>query len=266
MLYRLYTFRFVFLVPLMVITGKLSAQITSPYHTSWDRDGYYLGGGLTATLLGFYLKANTPSINLSDLDVGKVNSFDRIATTYRSDRADKWSDYTMFLSAGLSGVLLAKKSSRTDFGNVALLFAETMLWNQGFTDVVKSTVRRPRPYILDENIDPDKVLSSSDRASFVSGHTSGTASAAFFFARSFSDYYPDSPWKPYVWGVSIALPALTGYMRVRAGQHYPTDVIAGYLLGGTIGYLIPTLHKRPLKAKGLSFYPASQGMYLSYRF
>ncbi len=246
--------------------ADLCAQRDSPYHTAWQRDAYYLGGGISATLLGFYLKANTPKLKLSDLDLGKVNRFDRVATTYSSGRADKLSDHTMNLSIGLSVVLLAKERSRTDFGRVALLFAETMLWNQGLTDIIKSTSRRPRPYIFDENIDPAKVLSSNDRASFVSGHTSGATSAAIFFARTFSDYYPNSPWKPYVWGVSIALPALTAYLRVRGGQHYPTDVIAGYLLGGTIGYLIPTLHKRPLIAKRLSLSPTNQGFFLSYRF
>lgn len=251
---------------LLCFTTDLSAQRDSPYHTSWQRDAYYLGGGISATLLGFHLKANTPKLKLSDLDLGKVNSFDRIATTYSSGRADKLSDHTMNLSIALSIALLAKQRSRADFGTVALLFTETMLWNQGLTDIIKSTSRRPRPYIFDENIDPERVLSSNDRASFVSGHTSGATSAAIFFARTFSDYYPDSPWKPYVWGVSIALPALTGYLRVRGGQHYPTDVIAGYLLGGTIGYLIPTLHKRPLRAKGLSLNPTSQGFFLSYRF
>lgn len=263
---RFQKYRYLLALFLLMAVGTLPAQHSSPYHISWERDAYYLGGGLGVTLLGFHLKANTPKLKLSDLDLGKVNSFDRIATTYSSGRADKLSDHTMNLSIGLSLVLLAKKKSRRDFGKVALLFTETMLWNQGFTDIIKSTSRRPRPYIFDENIDPAKVLSSNDRASFVSGHTSGATSAAFFFARTYSDYYPDSPWKPYVWGVAIVLPALTGYLRVRGGQHYPTDVIAGYLLGGTIGYLIPTLHKRPLKAKGLSLLPASQGIYLSYQF
>ncbi|MBX2873581.1 MAG: phosphatase PAP2 family protein [Saprospiraceae bacterium] len=263
---RFQKYSYLLILSIFVLTGTLTAQAPSPYHVSWERDAYYLGGGLGVTLLGFHLKANTPKLKLNDLDLGKVNSFDRIATTYSSGKADKLSDHTMNLSVGLSIVFLAKKRSRKDFGNVALLFTETMLWNQGLTDIIKSTSRRPRPYIFDENIDPAKVLSSNDRASFVSGHTSGATAAAFFFARTFSDYYPESPWKPYVWGVSIALPALTGYLRVRGGQHYPTDVIAGYLLGGTIGYLIPSLHKSPLKAKGLSLHPTGQGVYLSYRF
>ena len=34
------------------------------------------------------------------------------------------------------------------------------------------------------------------------------------------------------------------YERVRAGQHFPTDVIMGALVGAGIGVLVPHLHRR----------------------
>ncbi len=34
-----------------------------------------------------------------------------------------------------------------------------------------------------------------------------------------------------------------GYLRMKAGVHYPTDVIAGYTPGAAIGLIIPVLHK-----------------------
>lgn len=43
---------------------------------------------------------------------------------------------------------------------------------------------------------------------------------------------------------SLTLAAMTGYARVKAGKHYPTDVIAAAAVGFAIGYLIPTLHKK----------------------
>ena len=39
------------------------------------------------------------------------------------------------------------------------------------------------------------------------------------------------------------LPAVTGYLRFKAGKHFPTDIIVGYGVGATIGYLVPELHK-----------------------
>jgi membrane-associated phospholipid phosphatase len=47
-----------------------------------------------------------------------------------------------------------------------------------------------------------------------------------------------------VWTGAITLPAIVGYLRVKAGRHYPSDVIVGYGVGALIGYLVPTLHKR----------------------
>ena len=86
---RFQKYRYLLALFLLMTVGTLPAQHSSPYHISWERDAYYLGGGLGVTLLGFHLKANTPKLKLSDLDLGKVNSFDRIATTYSSGRADK---------------------------------------------------------------------------------------------------------------------------------------------------------------------------------
>ena len=66
--------------------------------------------------------------------------------------------------------------------------------------------------------------------------------------------------------MAAALPALTGYLRIRAGRHYPSDVLVGYLVGGAVGYLIPTLHKKKPKGKSLSIAPSMGGVYLNYRF
>lgn len=82
----------------------------------------------------------------------------------------------------------------------------------------------------------------------------------------FADYYPDSKLKPFVWGVSIGLPALTGYLRIRAGQHYPSDIVAGYALGAAVGWLVPTLHKRPIGGKGFTVSPTGNGVHMTYRF
>ena len=37
--------------------------------------------------------------------------------------------------------------------------------------------------------------------------------------------------------------AAVGTLRVAAGRHFPTDVLAGAALGSLIGWLIPTVHR-----------------------
>lgn len=94
-----------------------------------------------------------------------------------------------------------------------------------------------------------------------------TAANTFFFAEIFSEYYPESKWKPVVWGGAIAIPAVTGYLRVRGGRHYPTDVIAGYALGAAVGYFIPKLHeKAALAKKGITLDVGTDSARLIWRF
>lgn len=244
----------------------LSAQSSSPYYLSVKRDVWYVSAGAGTVLAGEYLRSQVPDLTILDLEVEKINRFDRVATRMSSGTAADWSNITLYSSIGLSGALLLGQQSRNDFVTVAVLFLETMAINGGLTNVSKAAFLRPRPYVFDQNWDPERILSSGDRAAFVSGHTSGSAAGAFFFARVFSDYYPESKLKPYVWVVAAGMPALTGYLRVRAGRHYPTDVMAGYLVGAGVGYLVPTLHKKPFKEQKLALTPAGNGVLITYRF
>lgn len=203
---------------------------------------------------------------LSDLRLRSIPPFDRAATRNSSESARKASDLTLNISSALPVLLLAGSKTRKDAGRLGLLFAETMTINYGLTNIIKATSRRPRPYVFDENLDPATIIRSNDRAAFLSGHTSVSASGGFFFARAFSDYYPDSKLKPVAWVLGAGLPALTGYLRFQAGQHYPSDIIAGYVLGATVGYLVPTLHKKPIGGKRLTVSATGNGVYLGYRF
>ena len=254
------------LLVFLLTSASATAQQRSPYYLSLKQDLLY-GGAATGTVaLGAVLRLRTPDVKLADLNLGTIPSFDRAATRFSSGRARKASDYAMYASAGLPLVLLTGQRARQDAGKLAILFAETMVLNQGLTDIVKSVSLRPRPYVFDENLSPTTVIRGNDRAAFLSGHTSASAAGGFFFARAFSDYYPDSKLKPYVWVLGAGLPALTGYLRIRAGQHYLSDVVAGYALGAVIGYVVPTLHRKPITTRKVTVAPAGAGLYLSYRF
>jgi membrane-associated phospholipid phosphatase len=131
----------------------------------------------------------------------------------------------------------------------AFMYAESISFTMAMTNIVKMAVRRPRPiaYIDAEGHQKDTttyVNSSTDSAlSFFSGHSAITAAVSatatyLAFARA-----PHSarPW--ITLGVGTALTTFVSIERVRAGKHFPTDVIAGSIAGAGIGLLVPHLHR-----------------------
>ena len=85
--------------------------------------------------------------------------------------------------------------------------------------IVKKYVKRQRPFEQIENF--KQLIVPPDKYSFPSGHTA----AAFVMASVFSFQFP---------AISIALyffSALIGFSRLYLRVHYPTDILAGCLLG-----------------------------------
>lgn len=257
----------------MLLATGLSAQVTSsdsPYHFSLKREASYAGLGLLTIGAGTYYQSRIPELTLSDLrlnDYAEVNIIDKVyGRDDGNERARLLSDKVLNFSAALPAVLLLGKKTRRDLPKIGLLYLETMAIAGGITNLTKATILRTRPYVFHDDFGNDRILESGDRASFISGHTSLSAAGTFFFARVFSDYYPESKLKPYVWGAAILLPATAGYLRIKAAKHFPSDVLAGYAVGATIGYLVPTLHKRAILPKGMALSGGAHGVYFSYRF
>jgi undecaprenyl-diphosphatase len=130
----------------------------------------------------------------------------------------------------------------------AFMYAESMSLTLAVTNMVKIAVRRPRPqaYASAEahKDDPNYSNTSTDSAlSFFSGHASVTAAVGatatyLAFARS-----PKSarPW--ITLAISAGLTTFVSVERVRAGKHFPTDVLAGSVAGAGIGVMVPHLHR-----------------------
>ena len=249
----------------LLCVAALTAQ-PSPYHLSWKRELLYGGTGAGLLIVSDALKGQVPRLPLADLPERNINALDRLATENNSETARALSDIGLYGTIGLPALFLTGTRTRNSFARIAVLYGEAAAINIGLTNLIKTTARRPRPYVYAERFPPDAVLSRNDQAAFLSGHTSETATACFFTARVFADHYPDSPFKPYAWGLAATIPAVTGFLRVQAGRHYPTDVIAGYALGATVGMLVPTLHRKPIKVKGLTLRPSGNGFYAAYRF
>ena len=101
--------------------------------------------------------------------------------------------------------------------------------------------------MLSANTGPDApiadITQTDSALSFYSGHasiTSAVAATATYLAFSRSPRTV-RPW--ITLGVGSVAAALVDVGRVRAGAHFPTDVIAGTTAGIGIGILVPHLHR-----------------------
>lgn len=255
------------LLLLSVLTENISAQ--SPYELNPKKEAnFFITGSLTIGL-GYYYRTKIPLFSPADLellDPQKVNNFDRNTINNYSKNAKKASDIFWGGSQLLPLLFLTNQKSRRNFGTIAALYGEISLLNLGVTFLTKNTVRRVRPYVYNKAVAIDEKLTHNAKTSFFSGHTSFAATNTFFVAKVFTDYYPDSRWKPLVWSVAALYPAATGYFRVAAGKHHPTDVITGYLIGAAIGVLVPHWHRNKQPDNRLSFHGGLNGALVQFKF
>lgn len=99
---------------------------------------------------------------------------------------------------------------------------------------MKYAFNRPRPFVTY----PDLITKKSDAGtpSFPSGHTS----QSFATAASISLMYP----KWYVIAPSFLWAGMVSYSRMELGVHYPSDVLAGAILGAGTSFLAWKIKKR----------------------
>ena len=115
-----------------------------------------------------------------------------------------------------------------------------LTWNT----MVKNVALRRRPYFDHEGI---KILRVVEREadiydiaaqgySFPSGHSTNAATAFGALAVNVR--------RGWVTAAAVVIPLLTGFSRVVVGAHYPTDVLAGWLLGLISVLIVGLLEKR----------------------
>ncbi len=123
-------------------------------------------------------------------------------------------------------------------GSIALINRDSLLWrkslvltasvvaNTGATYVLKRIIDRPRPGVSYPDI---QAFEAEKRFSFPSGHTSNAFATATSLSLAFKKWYVVVP--TFAWATTV------GYSRMHLGMHYPTDVLAGALVGAGSAWL-----------------------------
>ncbi|MEQ9442451.1 MAG: phosphatase PAP2 family protein [Cyclobacteriaceae bacterium] len=201
-----------------------------------------VGGAVTSVLLRNKYKPLTAD-DLGQLNASDIFAIDHPATGNYGKGARVASDVFVSVSYAFPLTTLFLPDIRNDPGTIGVMLAEALLINETLTGITKSLVRRPRPFTYNQDVPENIRTGVGSNYSFFSGHTSYTATFSFFTAKVISDNIDNNTVKAVVWTGAILWPAATGYFRYKAGMHFPTDVITGYVVGASIGYFIPQLHK-----------------------
>lgn len=251
---------------LLLLSFFANGQQEYDYH--WKKEALLLTSSALMVGGSMYLDSRqaTPSLAEITSAVPSIGSFDKIALGYNSQGAENARDLLLYTTSALPIVLLSSQHLENERFQYVLMLGETVTLNAGLTFLVKSLTKRNRPYFYDDNVSTADRQNIDARKSFFSGHTSHTAAMTFFTASVFSDLYPASKWKPLVWAGAASIPAATALLSVRAGRHFPSDVLVGYAVGAGIGVLLPFLHRvKPQKNKSLSLAFSGNALALSYK-
>lgn len=87
-----------------------------------------------------------------------------------------------------------------------------------FTEIIRFLYNRQRPFLV---LETSQIINHSATPSFPSGHS------AFYFALAFAVYF----YHKKIGSLFLTGATLIGISRVIGGIHYPSDILAGAVLG-----------------------------------
>ena len=200
-----------------------------------------------------------PVEELNALDKNNINSFDRSIADNYSPGARKASDFFFYGSMPLPLFLLFDRKIRKDGPRVGLLFLETMGTTGVIYTIAAMSANRFRPYAYNKDVPINIRQRGGARNSFFAGHPTVVATSTFFMAKVYCDYHPNMKHKWILYTLAGAATATTGYLRLKAGQHFKSDVLTGIIIGPLVGVLVPQLHKnKNFNSSRLSLIPNLQ--------
>ncbi len=171
-----------------------------------------------------------------------VKSIDNhMLRTFEKYRTPGQSKFFTFLSKINNPVCLSTQAALLTVGiakpdsllrKKSLFGVETIASAEAITFALKIAIDRPRPGKRDTSF---SVVLIAKNAAFPSGHTSEAFAMATALSISVPKWYVIVP--AYSWA------ALMAYARMYLGVHYPTDVLAGAIVGAGSGYMMYKLNK-----------------------
>ncbi len=225
---------------LVLASRPLVAQepAAAAYRVTWG-DAASVGTAGVLYLLPAALGLPHGAPSCAPCDPATLPGVDRWALRPVSETGDVASDVVLIGVAGFTAFAgLHGLPAQQWHGNFAV-FANAASWTAASTEWLKVLVRRKRPVLYTTQA-ATSAADPESQQSFPSLHVSlPFAAATSYLVIARREHLPHRTRNTlllYAGAVGVAA------LRVAAGQHFPTDVLAGAALGSGIGWLVPTIH------------------------
>lgn len=231
------------------LTVSAGAESPFPYRLNTKTDILLTASGLGFMATGVIASNSYSKPDLATIDDGDIPSFDRFAHSYYNEDAGTVSDITLFGAVLTPVALLPRiaKEKADRFDRLIVLgamYCETVVITEGMTQCAKRSFGRYRPYVYNNDAPIDRRLSKDARHSMWSRHVAGAFASAVFAGCVVSNTNPRKRLVPAVWATGLTLASSSAVLRIAAGEHFPSDVLAGAAAGSFVGWLVPKLHKK----------------------
>ncbi|RYZ28767.1 MAG: phosphatase PAP2 family protein [Chitinophagaceae bacterium] len=204
-----------------------------------------------------------------------VNAFDRWALNQDPAKRDHYytlSDHVLTgILAGSAATFLFGKKTKKDWLRLGLMYYQTQFLTFAFYDFSffgPLFQNRLRPVVYYDYFPMELRRQGRQRNSMYSGHVANATAATFFAAKVYLDYHPEMRSKKFLLYGIASVPALfNGWLRMKALAHFPSDILAGYMIGGLFGVLVPEMHRIKSKKISLSTFYNGQagGLQMTYK-
>jgi membrane-associated phospholipid phosphatase len=217
-------------------------------------DGSLVGGGIALIAGARLLDVNVRAVPPQGLDPADIRwSFDREQIGKLNTRALGASDLASATSVAYPMVvaLVSQPSGQRISGTLkrSVIYLESYLLATATATFIKNSADRPRPYtyVSDAQRQGEAEYDVKDDEAFQSMPSSHASSSFCGAAFAMTDQLISRPHSGWVERVGVAyaggvLASMTSTLRVSAGKHFPSDVLAGGAIGMASGVLVPMVH------------------------
>ena len=220
------------------------------FRQHWNETYGWLVAAIIATLVGCTIAFGAIAEAVTDGDV--ITTWDARLNQWLHDNSSQplTRAFELYTHVGSGVWLVALAAAAVAFLGSRRCWADALLVALATTGALvinplfKHYFSRPRPRFHD----PDLTLHTF---SFPSGHAMGSAAVYGALAIVVARRVRGTVWAPLAVAAAALIVLLVGASRVYLGAHYPTDVVAGWILG--LGWLLVcvlalTVHERRRRA------------------